>query len=214
MRIILLGPPGAGKGTQAEKLAAHLNIPKISTGDMLRAAVSEGTDLGRQAQEYMDSGKLVPDAVIIDLVENRVSAPDCKNGCLLDGFPRTLVQAKALDRAGIDLDYVVELVVDDEEIVQRMSGRLSHPGSGRSYHKIFNPPKVEWVDDITGDPLVQREDDKEETVRHRLHVYHKQTAPMVEFYRGLSTDCPKFVEVQGVGKVDEVFERILSELNI
>lgn len=216
MRIILLGPPGAGKGTQAENLAEYFNIPKISTGDMLRQAVQEDNELGRKAKSYMDAGELVPDEVMIDLVRHRVKKPDCENGFLLDGFPRTLVQAQALQDAGIDIDYVVELAVDDEEIVKRMSGRLCHPPSGRIYHTDYNPPQVPGKDDITGEPLVQREDDKEATVRQRLRVYRDQTQPLVDFYQKLAaskpSEPPYFFRVSGVGSVEGVFQQILQAL--
>lgn len=217
MRLILLGPPGAGKGTQAENLAEYYNIAKISTGDMLRTAVQQDTELGQKAKSYMDAGQLVPDQVIIDMVKRRVEEPDCVNGFLLDGFPRTIVQAKALQNAGIDIDYVIELVVDDEEIVQRMSGRLYHPGSGRIYHAHYKKPKVEGQDDITGEPLVQREDDKEETVRQRLQVYREQTYPLIDYYQRLSRESghglPYFIRVSGQGAVEDVFQRILHELS-
>jgi adenylate kinase len=217
MRLIILGPPGAGKGTQAENLAEYYNIAKISTGDMLRTAVQQGTELGQKAKSYMDAGQLVPDQVIIDMVKRRVEEADCANGFLLDGFPRTIVQAKALQNAGIAIDYVVELVVDDEEIVQRMSGRLYHPGSGRIYHAHYKKPKLDGQDDITGEPLVQREDDKEQTVRQRLQVYRKQTYPLIDYYQQLSQPgqqtSPYFIKVSGQGAVEEVFQRILHELS-
>ena len=182
MRLILLGPPGAGKGTQAAFLTQQYGIPQISTGDMLRAAVKAGTPLGLEAKEIMASGGLVSDALIIGLVRDRLEAPDCQNGYLFDGFPRTLPQADALKDAGIGLDFVVEIEVPEEDIIERMSGRRMHPASGRSYHVRFNPPKVADHDDLTGEPLVQREDDREETVRHRLSVYREQTRPLVDYY--------------------------------
>ncbi|ROR32439.1 adenylate kinase [Inmirania thermothiophila] len=216
MRIILLGPPGAGKGTQAQAICERFGIPQISTGDMLRAAVKAGTELGRKAKALMEAGQLVPDDLILALVRERLAQPDCGNGFLLDGFPRTIPQAEALRDQGIDIDYVVEIQVDDEEIVRRMSGRRVHPGSGRTYHVVFNPPKVEGRDDVTGEPLVQRDDDKEETVRARLKVYHEQTEPLVHFYRAWAESgdprAPRYVAVSGVGGLDEVRERILSAL--
>lgn len=205
MHIILLGPPGAGKGTQAELLAKELNIPKISTGDMLRAAVNSGTSLGQQVQKIMDSGKLVSDGIMIALVKERISQPDCARGFLLDGFPRTLAQAEALREAEIPIDSVIKLVVPDEEIIRRMSGRRIHPVSGRTYHILYHPPKEEGRDDVTGEPLIQREDDKEETVRRRLAVYHEQTKPLVNYYK----QC---IEINGVGAVDEVKQRLLLAL--
>ena len=182
MRIILLGAPGAGKGTQAQFIKEKYNIPQISTGDMLRAAVKAGTPLGLQAKEVMDAGKLVSDDIIIGLVKERVAEADCVNGYLLDGFPRTIPQADAMKENGIDVDYVVEIDVDDQEIIKRMSGRRVHPGSGRTYHVVFNPPKVEGKDDETGEDLIQRPDDSEETVKDRLSVYHSQTKPLVDYY--------------------------------
>src|SRR6185295_8929631 len=182
MRLILLGPPGAGKGTQATFLTAHYGIPQISTGDMLRAAVKAGTPLGLAAKKVMDSGALVSDDIIIGLVEERLKEPDCAKGYLFDGFPRTIPQAEAMRKAGVAIDYVLEIDVPDEEIVQRMSGRRVHPASGRTYHVKFNPPKAQGKDDITGEALIQRDDDKEETVRKRLEVYQAQTRPLVEYY--------------------------------
>ena len=185
MRIILLGMPGAGKGTQAQFLIEKYGIPQISTGDMLRAAIKTGTPLGAQAKSYMDRGALVPDEIVIALVKERVKAPDCRQGFILDGFPRTIPQAEALRRAGIDIDFVVDIDVSDEEILRRMSGRRVHPASGRSYHVVFNPPSVAGKDDVTGEPLVQRDDDKEETVRKRIATYHAQTKPLVDYYSQL-----------------------------
>lgn len=216
MRIILLGAPGAGKGTQAQFIKEKYNIPQISTGDMLRAAVKAGTPLGKQAKEVMDAGQLVSDEIIIGLVKERVAEPDCKNGYLLDGFPRTIPQADAMKENAIDVDFVVEIDVADEEIVQRLSGRRVHPGSGRTYHIKYNPPKVEGKDDETGEDLVQRPDDSEATVKDRLSVYHEQTRPLVDYYSGWANQggdsAPKYVTVPGVGGLDEIKESILSAL--
>jgi len=213
MRIILLGPPGAGKGTQAQFICGHFGIPQISTGDMLRSAVSAGSELGRRVKSVMDSGALVTDEIIIELVRERIARPDCANGFLFDGFPRTIPQAESLDQAGIAIDRVVEIVVPDEAIVQRMSGRRVHPGSGRVYHVTFNPPRVAGKDDVTGEPLMQRDDDQEATVRDRLAVYHRQTHPLVEFYRARATrSSVRFFEVDGVGDVVQIEERILRAL--
>ncbi|WP_277296947.1 adenylate kinase [Succinatimonas hippei] len=187
MRIILLGPPGAGKGTQAQTITKEFSIPQISTGDMLRAAIKEGTELGKQAKAVMDAGKLVSDDIILGLVKERIAKEDCKNGFLFDGFPRTIPQAQALVDADITIDAVVELQVPDEKIVKRMSGRRVHLASGRTYHIVYNPPKVEGKDDVTGEDLVIRPDDEESTVRSRLEVYHKQTEPLVDFYKDLAT---------------------------
>ena len=183
MQIILLGAPGAGKGTQAKFISDHLNIPQISTGDMLRASVSKGTELGLKAKVLMEKGELVPDDLILDLVKDRISEKDCANGFLFDGFPRTLDQANALKEKGIKIDCVIEIMVDDDEIIQRMSGRRVHSASGRTYHIKYNPPLEENVDDETGEPLIQRPDDNEETVRKRLAIYHEQTSPLVDFYK-------------------------------
>jgi adenylate kinase len=183
MRLILLGPPGAGKGTQAQLIKEKFNIPQISTGDMLRSAVAAGSELGKMAKKIMDSGALVSDDIIINLVKERLAQPDCQKGYLFDGFPRTLVQADALNSAGVALDWVVKIHVPDQDIVTRMSGRRVHPASGRSYHQVFHPPKREGFDDETGEPLMQREDDREETVRKRLDVYHEQTSPLVSYYQ-------------------------------
>ncbi len=216
MRLILLGGPGAGKGTQAKFITEKFGIPQISTGDMLRAAVKEGTPLGLEAKKYMDAGQLVPDDVIIGLVKERIKEPDCEKGFLFDGFPRTIPQAEAMKEAGVKIDYVVEIAVPDEEIIKRMSGRRVHLPSGRTYHVIFNPPKVEGKDDVTGEPLVQREDDKEETVRKRLEVYHAQTEPLVDFYKKWEesgdADAPKYVRIEGVGTVEEIKNRIFEAL--
>lgn len=217
MRLILLGGPGAGKGTQANYIKEKYQIPQISTGDMLRAAVKAGTDLGKKAKEYMDSGGLVPDDVIIGLVKERIQEADCQKGFLFDGFPRTIPQADAMKEAGVAIDAVVEIDVPDEEIIKRMSGRRAHLASGRTYHVIYNPPKVEGKDDVTGEPLVQRDDDKEETVRKRLEVYHAQTEPLVDYYKqwGASGEAgaPKYVPIAGVGKVDEIRDNIFKALD-
>ena len=216
MRIILLGAPGAGKGTQSNFISKNLDIPQISTGDMLRSAVSAGTPLGIAAKKVMDTGQLVSDEIIIGLVKERLTEADCANGCLFDGFPRTLAQAEALRKDGILIDHIVEISVDDEDIIQRMSGRRVHLSSGRTYHVLFNPPKRENIDDETGDLLVQREDDNEVTVKKRLQIYHAQTAPLIEYYMSLSQtgapDAPRFHKVQGTGKVEEIRDRILDAL--
>jgi adenylate kinase len=216
MRLILLGPPGAGKGTQATFIREHFRIPQISTGDMLRAAVKAGAALGMVAKKVMDAGQLVSDDIIIGLVKERLKEPDCRNGYLFDGFPRTIPQAEAMRHSGVDLDFVLEIDVDRDEIIQRMSGRRVHPGSGRSYHLKFNPPKIPGKDDVTGEPLIQRDDDKEETVRKRLEVYQQQTRPLVEYYskwaaRG-DARAPKYRRISGVGAVDEIRNRALAAL--
>ncbi|NNM01545.1 MAG: adenylate kinase [Gammaproteobacteria bacterium] len=216
MRVILLGGPGAGKGTQAEYICDTFGIPKISTGDMLRAAVAAGTELGREAKKIMDSGGLVSDDIILGLVKDRIADPDCSNGFLFDGFPRTIPQAEGLARIGVEIDYVVEIAVEDEEIVRRMSGRRWHPGSGRTYHVEFNPPRQEGLDDETGEALVQRDDDKESTVRERLKVYHEQTKPLVKFYQQMEQEpgsSVSFGRVDGTGTVDAIKERIAKILN-
>lgn len=216
MRMILLGAPGAGKGTQAQYMTEKYGIPQISTGDMLRAAVKAGTPLGVEAKKVMDAGGLVSDDIIIGLVKERITEADCANGFLFDGFPRTLPQADALKDAGVPLDAVVEIDVADEEIIKRMSGRRVHPGSGRTYHVVFNPPQVEGKDDVTGEDLVQREDDHEDTVRARLNVYHDQTKPLIGYYRGWSEQgsagAPKYVYVEGVGSVDQIRDRVFDGL--
>lgn len=217
MRLILLGGPGAGKGTQANYIKENYQIPQISTGDMLRAAVKAGSDLGKKAKEYMDSGGLVPDDVIIGLVKERIKEADCQKGFLFDGFPRTIPQADAMKEAGVPIDAVVDIDVPDGEIIKRMSGRRVHLVSGRTYHVVFNPPKVEGKDDVTGEPLIQREDDKEETVRKRLEVYHDQTEPLIDYYKkwesaGEATS-PKYVKIEGVGKVDEIRGQIFTALD-
>ncbi len=205
MRIILLGAPGAGKGTQAQYLMKKFDIPQISTGDMLRSAIKAGTPLGLKAKEVMDKGQLVSDDIIIGLVKDRVAQADCANGFLLDGFPRTIPQAEALDTNNIGVDAVVEICVPDEEIVKRMSGRRVHLASGRTYHIVYNPPKVEGKDDVTGEDLIIRKDDEEATVKSRLEVYHSQTEPLVAFYekKAANNEC-KFVKVDGTKTVDEV----------
>ena len=202
MRIILLGPPGAGKGTQAQFIKDALGIPQISTGDMLRAAVGSGTDLGARVKAVMDSGALVSDKIIIDLVKERIQADDCAKGFLFDGFPRTIPQAQSMDNAGIPIDAVVEIQVADEELIKRITGRRVHPGSGRVYHVAYNPPRQDGVDDVTGETLQQREDDTEVTVRDRLSVYYEQTQPLVDFYRGKSVI--KYIEIDGSGAVEDI----------
>ncbi|MFW8566350.1 adenylate kinase [Orrella sp. 11846] len=215
MRLILLGPPGAGKGTQATFLTKHFNIPQIATGDMLRAAVKAGTPLGLEAKKVMDAGALVSDDIIIGLVKDRLKEDDCKTGYLFDGFPRTIPQAQALIDASVGLDFVVEIEVPNEDIIERMSGRRVHLSSGRTYHDRFNPPQKPGLDDVTGEPLVQRDDDKEETVRHRLNVYVEQTRPLVDFYAKLAqtqADAPRYRKISGVGSMEEVHQRLLQAL--
>jgi adenylate kinase len=213
MRLILLGAPGAGKGTQAQFITDKYGIPQISTGDMLRAAVKAETELGLQAKVVMDAGGLVSDDIIIGLVKERIAEPDCAGGFLFDGFPRTIPQAQAMVEAGVDIDHVVEIAVDDEEIVARLSGRRVHPGSGRVYHIIHNPPQQEGLDDETGEALVQRDDDQEETVRKRLEVYHSQTSPLIDFYENMAGDnAPLYHRIAGVGSVDEIRDRVITEL--
>ncbi len=211
MRIILLGPPGAGKGTQAQFIVQSYGIPQISTGDMLREAVAEGSELGQRVKSVMDSGALVTDDIIIDLVKERIAKPDCANGFLFDGFPRTIPQAQALLDEGIDIDYVIEVQVPNEEIVSRLSGRRIHPDSGRVYHVEFSPPREEGKDDETGEPLIQRDDDKEETVRERLNVYTQQTEPLVDFYKSLankSTGSLSYHSISGVGDAEDIKKAI------
>lgn len=216
MRLILLGGPGAGKGTQANYIKEKYKIPQISTGDMLRAAVKAGTELGLKAKKIMDEGGLVSDDLIIGLVKDRIKEADCQNGFLLDGFPRTIPQAEAMKQAGINVDYVVEVAVDDEEIVKRMSGRRAHLASGRTYHVLYNPPKVAGKDDLTGEDLVQRDDDKEETVRKRLHVYHAQTEPLIDYYSKWAdqgeSHAPKYIHIKGIGKVEEIRDAVFKAL--
>lgn len=216
MRLILLGPPGAGKGTQATFITQHFGIPQISTGDMLRAAVKAGTPLGLQAKSVMASGGLVSDELIIGLVKDRLEQPDCAGGYLFDGFPRTIPQANALKTANVRLDFVVEIDVPHEDIILRMSGRRVHPPSGRSYHVTFHPPKVAGHDDETGEPLVQRDDDKEETVRHRLSVYEDQTRPLVDYYSSWAeqdSTAAKYRKISGGGSVEEIRNRVLKALD-
>lgn len=210
MKLILLGPPGAGKGTQAQAVCETYAIPQISTGDMLRAAVAAGTELGLKAKVAMDAGDLVADNVIIGLVEERIRQDDCANGFLFDGFPRTLAQAEAMRDAGVPIDGVVEIVVPDDDIVKRLSGRRSHPGSGRVYHVVYNPPKVEGIDDLTGEPLIQRDDDKEETIRNRLSNYHAQTEVLSSFYGAL--EGTELIQVDGTQSIDGVRASIAEEL--
>ncbi len=214
MKFILLGAPGAGKGTQAQFLTKQFNIPQISTGDMLRAAIKAGTPMGKMAKEFMDAGKLVTDEIIIGLVKDRIAESDCENGFLLDGFPRTVPQADALKAAGVAIDAIVEIDVPDEEIVQRMSGRRCHLPSGRTYHTVYNPPKVEGKDDETGEELIQRDDDKCEVVLDRLKVYHEQTAPLVNYYteEANSNETLKYIKVDGTQKIADVEAAIISEL--
>jgi len=217
MRLILLGGPGAGKGTQANYIKERYQIPQISTGDMLRAAVKAGTELGKQAKGFMDSGGLVPDSVIIGLVKERIKDADCKKGFLFDGFPRTIPQADAMKEAGVDIDAVVDVDVPDEEIIKRMSGRRVHLASGRTYHVIFNPPKVAGKDDITREPLIQRDDDKEETVKKRLEVYHNQTEPLINYYKKWEASkdqrAPRYIHIHGIGKVEEIRDKVFAALD-
>lgn len=217
MKLILLGAPGAGKGTQAAFICQKFGIPQISTGDMLRAAVKAGTPLGLQAKAVMDAGQLVSDDLIINLVKERIAQSDCANGFLFDGFPRTIPQADAMKAAGVKLDYVLEIDVPFEAIIERMSGRRSHPASGRTYHVKFNPPKVEGVDDITGEPLVQRDDDQEETVKKRLQVYDDQTRPLVDYYSQWASQdsgsAPKYRAISGTGSVEEITARVFEALS-
>lgn len=217
MRLILLGPPGAGKGTQARFICERYGIPQISTGDMLRAAVAAGTELGRQAKTVMDSGGLVSDDIIIGLVKERIQQPDCAAGFLFDGFPRTVAQAQAMRDAAVKIDAVVEISVPDDDIVKRLSGRRSHPGSGRVYHVVFNPPKVEGKDDVTGEPLVHRDDDREDTIRNRLATYHAQTEILTSFYGDLQAksapDAPKLITVDGTQSIDAVRDQAIAALD-
>jgi adenylate kinase len=217
VRLILLGPPGAGKGTQAAFIRDAYAIPQISTGDMLRAAVKAGTPLGLAAKKVMESGALVSDEIIISLVADRLRAPDCANGYLFDGFPRTIPQAEALEAAHVALDYVLEIVVPDAVIIERMSGRRVHAASGRTYHVKYNPPKVADRDDVTGEPLIQREDDREETVKKRLAVYHAQTEPLIAYYAKVSASgdarAPRLRRVEGVGSVETIRDAVLAALH-
>ena len=214
--IVLLGGPGAGKGTQANYIKEHFGIPQISTGDMLRAAVKEGTTLGILAKKIMDEGGLVSDDIIIGLVKTRIAQPDCSKGFLFDGFPRTIPQADAMKAAGVPIKFVIEIDVSDQEIIRRLSGRRVHPASGRIYHLIYNPPKTDEKDDVTGEPLIQRDDDKEETVRKRLEIYHAQTEPLVEYYARWSANgeenAPKYVKIAGAGSVENIRDAIFASL--
>lgn len=214
MRVILLGAPGAGKGTQAGFITKQFGIPQISTGDMLRAAVKAGSPLGLKVKNVMETGGLVSDDIIIDLIKERIQQDDCANGFLFDGFPRTIPQAEALRDAGVAIDHVVEISVDDEEIIKRMAGRRFHAASGRTYHIEYNPPKVAGKDDETGEELVQRDDDKEETVRHRLEVYHEQTKPLVSFYQDMAAahGTPKYSAIAGVGSVNDIAAKVMAAL--
>jgi adenylate kinase len=216
MRLILLGAPGAGKGTQAQFICERFGIPQISTGDMLRAAVKEGSELGLKVKEIMSSGGLVSDDIIIALVKERISQPDCANGFLFDGFPRTIPQADALKESGVKLDHVVEIAVDDEEIVNRLAGRRVHPSSGRVYHVDYNPPKEDGKDDMTGEGLIQRDDDRESTVRNRLSVYHEQTEPLVNYYRQWAeqdpASAPTYHRIEGIGSVEDIRSQVIKAL--
>lgn len=216
MRILLLGLPGAGKGTQAQFLIKHYGIPQISTGDMLRAAIKTDSPLGSEARSYMDRGALVPDTLVIALVQERIKAPDCANGFIMDGFPRTLPQAEALRQAGIDIDFVIEIEVGDGEILRRMSGRRVHPSSGRSYHVEFNPPRVPDKDDVTGEPLVQRADDNEETVLKRIETYHTQTKPLVNYYLSWAASgeprAPNYINIYGRGSVEHIRDKVFAAI--
>lgn len=216
MRILLLGLPGAGKGTQAQFLIERYKIPQISTGDMLRAAMKANSPLGNEARSYMDRGHLVPDQIVIELVRERVKSADCAAGFIMDGFPRTLPQAEALRKAGIDIDFVIEIEVADDEILRRMSGRRVHPGSGRSYHVEFNPPRVAGKDDVTGEPLVQRPDDNENTVKERIATYHSQTKPLINYYLNWGTSgdvrAPQYVNIYGRGSVEHIRDKIFAAI--
>ena len=216
MRVVLLGGPGAGKGTQAAFIAGRYGIPQISTGDMLRAAIRSGSELGAGAKVLMDAGRLVPDETIVGLVEERIAAGDCAHGFLLDGFPRTIPQAEVMRARGIRIDAVVEITVPDDDVIERMSGRRVHPGSGRTYHVRFNPPAAEGLDDVTGEPLVQRDDDRESTVRRRIEIYHEQTAPIVEYYGQWEKDdprsAPRVSRIDGLGTLDDVRGRVFAAL--
>ncbi|MDH3609177.1 MAG: adenylate kinase [Gammaproteobacteria bacterium] len=214
MRVILLGGPGAGKGTRAKYIEELFNIPQISTGDMLRAAVKAGTPLGLEAKKVMEAGGLVSDEIILGLVKDRITESDCANGYIFDGFPRTLAQAESLKAQGVDIDYVIEIDASDEEVIKRMTGRRVHPASGRTYHIVFNPPKHEGKDDETGEDLIQRDDDKEETVKERLKVYHDQTEPLINYYTSWSdSDAPKYRKIGGVDTVEEIRDQIKQVLN-
>jgi adenylate kinase len=216
MRLILLGASGAGKGTQAAAICRKYDIPQVSTGDMLHAAVRADNALGQRAKKYVDAGQLVPDPLIVGLVKARIAQPDCANGFLFDGFPRTIPQTEAMEQAGVEVDYVVELALGDDEVIRRLSGRRVHPGSGRTYHLQFNPPKVPDKDDVTGEDLIQREDDGEETIRTRLEVYHQQTTQLAEYYSAWAASgdprAPKYRKLDGSGSIDEVRDRIFAAL--
>ena len=216
MRIILLGMPGAGKGTQARFLIERYRIPQVSTGDMLRTAIKDGAPLGMQAKSYIDRGALVPDDIVIALVKQRIAEPDCANGFIIDGFPRTIPQAEALRRSGIEVDVVVDIDVSDEEILRRLSGRRVHPASGRTYHVVFNPPRVPGKDDVTGESLVQRRDDKEETVRQRISTYYEQSKPLISYYsqwhRSGDPIAPRYARVSGSGTVEQVRDQLFAAL--
>ena len=216
MRVILLGAPGAGKGTQAQYICKAFQIPQISTGDMLRAAVNAESPLGLAAKQVMDAGRLVSDDIIIGLVKERLEQSDCANGCLFDGFPRTIPQAEALRDSGVQIDHVVEMDVDDEAIIERMAGRRVHIASGRTYHVIYNPPKRDGVDDVTGEPLIQRDDDREEVVRDRLSIYHEQTEPLIHFYgswaKSNAAEAPTLTRISGIGTVEEIRDQIIRAL--
>jgi adenylate kinase len=215
MRLILLGAPGAGKGTQAQFICEKFGIPQISTGDMLRAAVKAESDLGLAAKKVMDAGGLVSDEIIIGLVKERIAQTDCENGFLFDGFPRTIPQAEAMVQAGVVIDHVVEIAVDEDEIVMRLSGRRVHPGSGRVYHVQYNPPAREGIDDESGEPLLQRDDDTEETVRKRLEIYASQTRPLIDFYQNMSGDTsPAYHKVEGLGSVDSIRDKVFLSLHV
>ena len=213
MKIMLLGMPGAGKGTQAQFLIDRYRIPQISTGDMLRAAVKAGTPLGTQAKQHMDKGELCPDRLVIELVKERVREPDCAGGFIIDGFPRTIPQAEALQEAGIGFDYVVEFDISDDEVLKRLSGRRVHPASGRTYHVLFNPPRVEGKDDVTGEDLVQRPDDAEATIRNRIAAYHAQTKPLIDYYlRQSKGGGPRYLKLSASGPVEQVRDQLFATL--
>jgi adenylate kinase len=214
MKIMLLGMPGAGKGTQAQFLIDRYRIPQISTGDMLRAAVKAGTPLGVEAKQYMNKGELVPDRVVIELVKERVREPDCANGFIIDGFPRTIPQAEALHKAGLDFDYVIEFRVSDDEVLRRLTGRRVHPASGRTYHVLYNPPRAQGKDDVTGEDLVQRPDDSEATIRNRITTYHAQTKPLIDYYlQRARQGRPRYLPIQAVGSVEQIRDEVFAALS-